>query len=78
MVGCVGRASERKAIPVSKHFFSSTILLGFGVWRWTAMGVAVSGWPFFQSLFHLCPYLPLDKNNSGFNILRWVNRPSFN
>jgi len=45
-----GRASQWTAYPapVSKHFLASAI-----VCRWNgSLGVAVSGWPFLQSLLH--------------------------
>jgi hypothetical protein len=44
---------------VSKHILASTIVSGFGDCIWDRFpGVAVSGWPFLQSLLHaLSPYL---------------------
>jgi hypothetical protein len=39
--------------PVSKHFLAFAIVSGFGDCIWDGSpGGAVSGWPFFQSLFH--------------------------
>jgi hypothetical protein len=44
--------------PVNKHLLAVTIVSGFGDCIWDGSpGVAVSGWPFLQSLFHtLSPY----------------------
>jgi hypothetical protein len=63
--------------PVSKYFFASTIVSAFGECIWDrSPGVAVSGWSFLQSLFHIfkietqvlnnikealvCPYILLE------------------
>jgi hypothetical protein len=47
--------------PISKHFWTSTIVSEFGDCIWYGSpGGAVSGWPFLQSLFHtLYPYFLL-------------------
>jgi hypothetical protein len=59
----------------SKPFLASSIVSRFRVCRWYgSLGGAVSGWPFLQTLFNLYVMaFPLDRNNSGLNILRWVS-----
>jgi hypothetical protein len=56
---CIGQAlaeplrKQPYQAPASKCFLASTIVSGFGVCRWDgALGGAVSGWPFLQSLLH--------------------------
>jgi hypothetical protein len=63
--------------PVSKRFLASAIVWAFGVGRSDGfLGGAVSGWPFFQSLFHFfVPVFPLDRNISGLKNLRLVGDP---
>ena len=63
--------------PVSKYFLASAIVSGFGVWGWEGTDSGEdSGWPFLQSLLHIfVPAFPLDRNNSGLKILRWVSDP---
>jgi hypothetical protein len=60
-------------VPVSKTILTSAIVLWLGVCRWDeSLGESLSGWPFLQSLFHICPCLSLGRNISGLTILRWV------
>jgi hypothetical protein len=60
---------------VCKYFLASAIVSGFGVWGWEGTDSGEdSGWPFLQSLLHIfVPAFPLDRNNSGLKILRWVD-----
>lgn len=53
-----GRASQEKAISISKHFLASSVVIGFGgcIWDGSPSG-AVSGWPFLHTLVHFCPHI---------------------
>ena len=63
--------------PVSKPFLASAIVWQVVVCRWdVSLGGVVSGWPFLQSLFHICgPVYPSDRNISGLKLLRCVGGP---
>jgi hypothetical protein len=57
--------------PIYKCFLASAIEWGFGVCRWDgSIGEAVCGWPILQPLFFFVPVFLLDRNISGFKILR--------
>ena len=70
---CIGQAlveplrRQLYHLPVSKHFFSSMVVSGFGSW---SSPVAVSGWPYHKSLLYS---LSLHFLQTG-AILRYVAR----
>jgi hypothetical protein len=61
-------------VPISKHFLASTIVLGFGVYRWNRFPRWDSLWMAFPSVFDplFVPEFPLDKSNYRLKFLRWV------
>jgi hypothetical protein len=56
---CIGQAlaeslrGQLYQAPISKCFLASAVVSGFVVYRWDGSpGMAISGWPFLQSLLH--------------------------